>query len=153
MKLPFWRTKAAVGPARIPTWATPWSSGEAPRSYEAQVRDAYVTNPVASRAIRLVSEGAGGAPLVSNPPGHRALDLLESAGFGASGPGLLETLAAQLLLHGNAYLEAATGPDGLPAALFALRPERVGADRIDVSIAAWRAGEVPSVPIVEVREA
>jgi HK97 family phage portal protein len=37
----------------------------------------------------------------------------------------METLAAQLLLHGNAYVEVACGADGLPAALYALRPERV----------------------------
>ena len=143
MKLPFWRTKSAApfwrtksaasisrtksaAPSpRIPSWATPWQGGEAPRTYEAQVRESFLSNPVASRAIRLVAEGAGGAPLVSNPPGHPALAMLASAGFGASGPGLLETLAAQLLLHGNAYVEVAAGPDGLPAALFALRPERV----------------------------
>ncbi len=125
MKLPFWRTKSAAQPLRIPSWATAYSGGEAPRSYEAQVRASYLANPVAARAIRLVSEGAGGAPVVANPPGHQALGLLASAGFGASGPGLVEMLAAQLLLHGNAYVEAACGPDGLPAALFALRPERV----------------------------
>ncbi len=125
MKLPFWRTKSAASPLRVPGWATPFGGAEPPRSYEAQVRASYLANPIAARAIRLVSEGAGGAPLVSNPPGHPALALLGSAGFGASGPGLLETLAAQLLLHGNAYVEVATGPDGLPAALFALRPERV----------------------------
>lgn len=125
MKLPFWRTKAAAPAPRIPSWAMPWQGGDSPRSYEAQVRDSFLANPVAARAIRLVAEGAGGAPLVSNPPGHPALALLASAGFGASGPGLMETLAAQLLLHGNAYVEAAVGPDGLPAALFALRPERV----------------------------
>lgn len=32
-------------------------------------------------------------------------------------------------------------------------PVRFAADRIDVSIAGWRAGELPSVPLVEVREA
>ncbi len=142
MKLPFWRTKSAAAPTRIPSWATPWSGGGyagdgAPRSYEAQVRESYLTNPIASRAIRMISEGAGGAPLVSNPPGHPALALLSSAGFGASGPGLLETLAAQLLLHGNAYLEAATGPDGLPAALFALRPERV---TVEADSRGWPTG-------------
>ncbi len=139
MKLPFWRTKSAVAPTRIPSWATPWQGGEAPRSYEAQVRESYLGNPVAARAIRLISEGAGGAPLVSNPPGHPALALVQSAGFGASGPGLLEVLAAQLLLHGNAYVEAATGPDGLPAALFALRPERV---TVEADSRGWPVGYV-----------
>jgi HK97 family phage portal protein len=144
MKLPFWRTKSAAPPPRVPSWATPYQSGpyrsgEAPKSYEAMVRASYLANPVAARAIRLISEGAGGAPLVANPPGHPALALLGSAGFGASGPGLLETLAAQLLLHGNAYVEAATGPDGLPAALFALRPERV---TVEADSQGWPVGYV-----------
>ena len=139
MKLPFWRTKAAAPMPRLPSWATPYQMGEAPRSYEAQVRASYLANPVATRAIRLISESAGGAPLVANPAGHPALALLASTGFGASGPGLLETLAAQLLLHGNAYVEAATGPDGLPAALFALRPERV---TVEADAQGWPVGYV-----------
>ena len=139
MKLPFWRTKAAAPVPRVPSWATPYQMGEAPRSYEAQVRASYLANPVAARAIRLISESAGGAPLVANPVGHPALALLASTGFGASGPGLLETLAAQLLLHGNAYVEAATGPDGLPAALFALRPERV---TVEADAQGWPVGYV-----------
>ena len=137
MKLPFWRTKSHAAPPRVPSWATPYQPGEVPRSYEAQVRASYLSNPIAARAIRMISEGAGGAPLVSNPAGHRALALLASTGFGASGPGLLETLAAQLLLHGNAYVEAATGPDGLPAALFALRPERV---TVEADSQCWPVG-------------
>jgi len=31
-------------------------------------------------------------------------------------------------------------------------PVRFAADRIDVSIAGWRAGDLPSVPLVEIRE-
>jgi HK97 family phage portal protein len=137
MKLPFWRTKSAAPVARVPSWAMPYQIGDAPRSYEAQVRASYLANPVAARAIRLICEGAGGALLMANPAGHPALALLASTGFGASGPGLVETLAAQLLLHGNAYVEAATGPDGLPAALFALRPERV---TVEADAQGWPVG-------------
>lgn len=31
-------------------------------------------------------------------------------------------------------------------------PVRFATDQIDVSIAGWRAGELPSVPLVEIRE-
>ena len=137
MKLPFWRDKSHAASPRLPSWATPFQTGDAPRSYEAQVRASYLTNSVAARAIRMISEGAGGAPLVSNPAGHPALALLASTGFGASGPELLETLAGQLLLHGNAYVEATTGPDGLPAALIALRPERV---TVEADSQGWTVG-------------
>lgn len=142
MRLPFLRTKAAARDsappaARVPGWAMPVADGTG--GYAGQVRSAFLANPVASRAIRLVAEGAGGAPIVSNPGGHPALALLASCGFGASGPGLIETLAGHLLLHGNAYVDVATGADGLPAALFALRPERVS---VEVDGTGWPAAHV-----------
>jgi HK97 family phage portal protein len=121
----------------VPAWATP--VGDAAGGYAGQVRSAFLANPVASRAIRLVTEGAGGAPIISNPAGHPALALLASCGFGASGPGLIETLAGHLLLHGNAYVDVALGQDGLPAALFALRPERVS---VEVDGSGWPAAHV-----------
>lgn len=94
--------------------------GEWPRSYEAQVRDAYLANPVAQRAIRLVSEGVGSAPLTGSDPALVALVAARSGG-----QGLVETVAAQLLLHGNAYVQLLSDSEGRVAELFALRPERV----------------------------
>jgi HK97 family phage portal protein len=136
MRIPFLRTKAAApvaatkgdGPLapRIPAWASPvaGSGGD----YASQVRAAFLANPVAARALRIITECAGGAPILANMPGHPVLPLLRSCGFGASGPGLIETVAGHLLLHGNAYVDVACGADGLPAALFALRPERVSVE-------------------------
>ena len=137
----FWRTKSAAGPAsrRLPLQGGAWRGirTEAPRNYDALVRASYLGNPVASRAVRMIAEGAGGAPLVSNPPGHPALALLATPGLGASGPGLIETLAAQLLLHGNAYVDVSTGYDGLPQALYPLRPERVS---VETGARGWPTG-------------
>jgi HK97 family phage portal protein len=140
MPWPFRRaTKSAPLNPRIPEWALRFQGHELPKSYEHLVCASYLGNPIAARAIRLVSEGAGGAPIVSTPPGHPALALLGTPGLGASGPGLIETLAAQLLLHGNAYVEVAVGPDGLPAALFALRPERV---EVETDSRGWPTGYI-----------
>jgi HK97 family phage portal protein len=138
MRLPFLRTKSAApaGP-RIPSWATPLIQESG--SYAGQVQAAFLANPVAARAIRMVTESAGGAPIVSDVRDHPALALLHSCGFGASGPGLLETLAGHMLLHGNAYVDVALGSDGLPAALFALRPERVS---IEVDGEGWPVAHV-----------
>ncbi len=134
----FWRTKAAPAQTRRPpVWARAWTSTDAPRDYASLVRESYLGNPVAARAIRMVAEGAGGAPLVSYPPRHPALSLLATPGTGASGPGLLETLAAQLLLHGNAYVEVSVGFDGLPQALYPLRPERV---TVETDARGWPTG-------------
>jgi HK97 family phage portal protein len=75
---------------------------------------------VAQRAVKLVSEGVGGAPLTGSDPALVALVRARSGG-----QGLLETAAAQLLLHGNAYVQILTHDHGGVAELFALRPERV----------------------------
>ncbi|MBR0553885.1 phage portal protein [Stakelama marina] len=94
--------------------------GEWPRSYEAQVREAYIGNAVAQRAVRLVAEGVGGAPLAVADDGLRALVTATSGG-----QALLETVASHLLLHGNAYVQLLGDGAGGVAELFALRPERV----------------------------
>lgn len=94
--------------------------GEWPRSYEAQVREAYLGNPVAQRAVKLVAEGVASAPLSASDPALTALVTARSGG-----QLLLETLAAQLLLHGNAYAQILGDGAGGVAELFALRPERV----------------------------
>ena len=146
MQFPFFR-KARPAQTRSSPWLGGWSAATPPRSYEAQVRAGFIVNPIVSRAVRIVADGMAGAPIVSTPAAHPALAL-----FGRDGS-VLETIAANLLLHGNAYVEIACGATGLPVALYPLRPERIAEDRIDVGLASWRAGDLPSVPLVEVREA
>ena len=51
--------------------ALTWGAAELPRSYEAQVRSAYRDNPVAQRAVRMVAEGVGGAPLLCSDEAAR----------------------------------------------------------------------------------
>jgi HK97 family phage portal protein len=118
--------KAAQAAAMVPL-ARPMASllgggiaGDSPRAWETEVREAYLGNAVAQRCVRLVAEAVGGAPLAASDP---ALARLVSAT--TAGQALLETCAAQLLLHGNAYIQVLVGADGLPSELFALRPERV----------------------------
>ena len=89
-------------------------------SYEAQVRAAYALNPVAQRAVRMVAEGVGAAPLIASDAA--ALALISAT---SGGQALTETAATHLLLHGNAYIQILTNPAGRPCELFALRPERV----------------------------
>jgi len=94
--------------------------GEWPASYEAQLREGYARNAIAQRAVRLVAQGLGGAPLVASDPAILALLAARS-----SGQVLAETLAAQLLLHGNGFVQFLADSDGQLVELFALRPERV----------------------------
>ncbi len=113
---------------RVPlarAFTSPWifadgGGARAPFEYLGAVRRAYCENPVAQRAVRLVAEGIGGAPLKPSDPALEAL-----VGATSAGQSLLETLASQLLLHGNGYVQIMKDAGGRPVELFALRPERM----------------------------
>jgi HK97 family phage portal protein len=105
--------------------------GEWPQSYEAQMREGYLSNAIAQRAVRLVAEGVASAPLSASD--DAALVLVNAT---SGGQALLETLAAQLLLHGNGYVQLLTAPDGSLCELYALRPERVS---IEADVRGWPA--------------
>ncbi len=116
--------RAPLGRSFISPWAEAfeWRGGEqrGPMNYPVAIREAYLRNPVAQRAVRLVAEGVGAAPLVAADPDITALVSATSAG-----QALLETLASQLLLHGNGYVQVLRDAEDNVAELFALRPERV----------------------------
>ncbi len=137
MKLFGWKSagRALVRPARftvpLARRFSNWSTGEWPVSYEAQVRDGYLNNPVAQRAVRLVAEGVASVPLAAGDDRVAALVAATSGG-----QSLLETLACQILLHGNGYVQLLTAPDGSLGELYALRPERVS---IEADAHGWPA--------------
>jgi HK97 family phage portal protein len=107
------------------------AGGEWPSGYDAQVRAAILGNAVAQRAVRIVAEGAGGITVDATPDDHPAANLLKSAG-----QPLIETAAAHLLLHGDAFVQVIADADGMPAMLYALRPERVA---IEPDASGWPA--------------
>lgn len=92
--------------------------GEWPRSYEAQLRAGFVDNAVAQRSVKLIAESVADAPLTASSPALAAL----------AAPRLLEAVAAQLLLHGNAFVQTLDDGRGGVGELFALRPERVSVE-------------------------
>lgn len=96
-----------------------WSA-PAPLSWDAAVRESYLGNAIVQRSVRLVAEAVGAAPLAGGDERLKALVCAASAG-----QALLETLAAHLLLHGNAYVQILSDAGGAPAELYALRPDRV----------------------------
>jgi HK97 family phage portal protein len=116
-----------------------------PRSYEAQVREAYFGNAVAQRCVRLVAEAVGSVVVDCSPAEagvqlHRATGPRPSPGNGQLiSSSLLETVATHLLLHGNAYLHVAQDGERRPARLFALRPERV---KVEADAGGWPAAYV-----------
>ncbi|WP_430428062.1 phage portal protein [Parasphingorhabdus sp.] len=113
-------SRPPLGRSYIGTYGGATLSGDAPFSYAGQVRAAYVENAIAQRAVRIVAEGVGGAPLAASSDEVEGLANAVSAG-----QPLLETIAAHLLLHGNAYVQVICGGDDRPSELFALRPDRI----------------------------
>ncbi|MGN7159207.1 phage portal protein [Sphingomonas sp. SAFR-052] len=120
--------------ARGGTGAVLWREGSGPaaggwaQGYEAQVRAAYLGNPVAQRAVRLVAEGVASMPVTGDT---RAVALVAAR---SAGQELLESVAAQLLLHGNAYIQLIEDGAGGIGELYALRPERV---TVEADAAGW----------------
>jgi HK97 family phage portal protein len=132
--------KAAAGESR-PALARAWMNaiaapmGDWPLGYEAQVRAAVIANPVAQRALRLVCEAVGSVEIIAEATRpedvQRARSLLTAR---SAGQGLMETLSANILLHGNGYAQIAADADGEPVRLFALRPDRVA---VEPDAAGW----------------
>jgi phage portal protein BeeE len=88
------------------------------RSYDAQFEEVYRRNPVGQRAVRLVSGMLGSLTIDVVEGDERAGELVQA-------DGLLESIAANLLLQGNAYVQLIADDRDRPAELCLLRPERV----------------------------
>ncbi|WP_285712589.1 phage portal protein [Erythrobacter oryzae] len=103
-------------------WIPAFESGPANGhySYARGIAEGFLANPIAQRSVRLLAEGIGQAPLACSEPRLAALVTETSAG-----QSLVETLAANLLLHGNGYVQILKDASGTPVELFALRPDRV----------------------------
>ncbi|WP_333682809.1 phage portal protein [Pontibaca methylaminivorans] len=120
---------SATGPVIAYTGAgrVAWS----PRDTVSLTRSGFSGNPVGFRSVKLIAEAAAALPLVLQDcerryERHPLLALLRQPNPGQGRAELLEALFAQLLLSGNAYVEAVFG-DGhaVPAELHVLRSDRM----------------------------
>ena len=112
------------GSARVPIargFASPWAhafemrgASAPPFDYATSLQAGYASNPVAQRAVRIVAEGVGAAPIQTD-----ADDLLALVTAPSAGQSLVETIAAHLLLHGNAFVQVLKDGSGKPVELFA----------------------------------
>lgn len=107
------------------TFISPWASAYNGRGgryfdYGAALKAGFSSNPVAQRAVRIVAEGVGSAPLI-----QRNAEVERLIGATSAGQSLIETIAAHLALHGNAYVQILKDGSGQISELFALRPERM----------------------------
>ena len=107
----------------VPNWQTGWLHNDAAEegfacSYEARYREVFERNPVGQRSVRLVAGMLGALTIDCLEGDPRAVELIQA-------DGLLENIAANLLLHGNAYVRLLADDHDRPAELCLLRPERV----------------------------
>ncbi|MCE6961533.1 phage portal protein [Cereibacter sphaeroides] len=110
-----------------------WNTGRvawSPRDTTSLTRNGFLGNPIAFRSVRLIAEAAAALPLVLQDAGrryesHPLLDLIARPNPLQGRAELLEAVYAQLLLTGNAYLEAVAGLDRLPGELHLLRSDRM----------------------------
>jgi HK97 family phage portal protein len=113
--------KSAPADARpfVPAWLRNDAAEEGfARSYSEQFDEVYRRNPVGQRAVRLVAGLLGGLTIDAIEGDARAAELVQA-------DGLLESIAANLLLHGNAYVQLIVDDRDRPQELCLLRPERI----------------------------
>ena len=116
------RTRVPLAPGIAQGWLPAFDAGPCAHGYNyaRAITEGFLANPIAQRSVRLLAEGIGQAPLHCSDPRLAALVTATSAG-----QSLIETLAANLLLHGNGYVQILKDASGTPVELFALRPDRV----------------------------
>ena len=104
-----------------------------PRDYAALAREGYQKNAVVYRCVRMISEAAASVPLCARretvtgqicEPDDPAARFLARGNPMGTATEVLESFYGYLQVGGNGYFEAAL-VDGVPSALYALRPDRV----------------------------
>ena len=119
----------ASAAGRVMAWGSAGRVAWSARDIPSLTRAGFQSNPVGFRAVKLIAEAAAALPLVLQDADRRFAEhprlVLLSAPNAAQGRAeMFEAVYAQLLLTGNAYLEA-VGDGGLPMELHVLRSDRM----------------------------
>jgi HK97 family phage portal protein len=119
----FWWFGRKSAPADARPFVPAWLQSDAAevgfaRSYSEQFCEVYQRNPVGQRSVRLIAGMLGALTIDAIEGDERGAELVQS-------DGLLEGIAANLLLHGNAYVQLIADDRDAPQELVLLRPERV----------------------------
>ncbi|MEX5729289.1 HK97 family phage portal protein [Rhodovulum iodosum] len=133
---PFRRAAARAPEAKasatgaVIAWAGAGRAAWTPRDTVSLTKTGFSGNPVGFRAIKLIAEAAAALPLTCQDAArrydtHPVLALLARPNPGQGRAELFEALYGQLLLSGNAYLEAVGGEIGMPLELHVLRSDRM----------------------------
>ena len=103
-----------------------------PRDLASLTKHGFINNPVGFRCVKMIAEAIAAAPIKVSADGtryeaHPVIELLRRPNQGNGYVDLVEALVAQLLLSGDAYLEAAGAEGGAPKELYVLRSDRMRA--------------------------
>ena len=116
----------ASATGKVVAWQTGGRVAWSPRDAVSLTKSGFSGNPVGFRSVKLIAEAAAALPLVLQDTtqryeSHPILGLLKAPNPGQGRAELLEALYAQLLLSGNAYIEAVAGDGGVPLELHVLQ--------------------------------
>ncbi|MCE8506911.1 phage portal protein [Ruegeria pomeroyi] len=119
---------SAAGP--VVAWHNAGRVAWSPRDTASLTRTGFAGNPVGFRSVKLISEAAAALPLVLQDrmqryETHPMLSLIRRPNGAQGRAELMEALFGQLLLSGDAYVEAVRGADDLPVELHVLRSDRM----------------------------
>ncbi|MCA0927395.1 phage portal protein [Ruegeria profundi] len=119
---------SAAGP--VVAWQTGGRVAWSPRDTVTLTRTGFSGNPVGFRSVKLIAEAAAALPLVLQDreqrfETHPMLTLMRRPNAAQGRAELMEAVFGQLLLSGNAYIEAVQAEDGLPVELHVLRSDRM----------------------------
>ncbi|MGX9350679.1 phage portal protein [Shimia sp. W99] len=119
---------SATGP--VVAWQGAGRVAWSPRDTVSLTRTGFSGNPVGYRSVKLIAEAASALPLVLQDAQqrfetHPLLSLIQSPNAIQGRAELFEALFGQLLLSGNAYLEAVGADQGMPLELHVLRSDRM----------------------------
>jgi len=121
----------ASATGRVMAWHGAGRVAWSPRDVVTLTRTGFSGNPVGFRCVRMVAEAAASLPLVLQDSAerfaeHPVLALIARPNPAQGRAELFEALYGQLLLTGNAYVEAVGAVDGhLPEEVHVLRSDRM----------------------------
>jgi len=118
---------SAAGP--VIAWGGSGRVAWSPRDIPSLTRAGFQGNPVGFRSVKLIAEAAAALPVVLQDAQrrfaeHPRLGLFAAPNAAQGRAEMFEAIYAQLLLTGNAYVEA-VGDGGLPVELHVLRSDRM----------------------------
>jgi HK97 family phage portal protein len=119
----------ASAAGRVMAWHGAGRVAWSPRDTVSLTRTGFSGNPVGFRCVKMIAEAAAALPLVLQNSEqrfavHPVLSLIKCPNPAQGRAELFEALYGQLLLTGNAYIEA-VGAGGMPLELHVLRSDRM----------------------------